>query len=310
MAKIVIALGGNALGKSPEEQLNLVKNTAKSLAGAISQGHKITISHGNGPQVGAINLGMNYANEHNQGPAFPFPECGAMSQGYIGYHLQQSLQNELNRQNITQDVVTLITQVEVEADDPAFKNPTKPIGTFYSKKQAEKIEKEKNYIFKEDAGRGYRQVIASPMPKNIIEIDSVNRLINNNNVVIAGGGGGIPVLKSEGGNIKGVSAVIDKDRSSALLADNIVADKLIILTAVEYVYMNYGKSDQEALQEIDSKQAKDLIQEKQFATGSMLPKIEACLDFVTQGKDREAIITSLENLDDALAGKTGTIIKK
>ncbi|KFN93095.1 carbamate kinase [Tetragenococcus muriaticus 3MR10-3] len=148
------------------------------------------------------------------------------------------------------------------------------------------------------------------MPKNIIEIDSVNRLINNNNVVIAGGGGGIPVLKSEGGNIKGVSAVIDKDRSSALLADNIVADKLIILTAVEYVYMNYGKSDQEALQEIDSKQAKDLIQEKQFATGSMLPKIEACLDFVTQGKDREAIITSLENLDDALAGKTGTIIKK
>jgi len=199
MAKIVVALGGNALGKSPEEQLNLVKHTAKSLIGLVAAGHKVVISHGNGPQVGAINLGMNYAAEHGQTAAFPFPECGAMSQGYIGYHLQQSLHNELHRQGIQKDVASVVTQIEVDESDPAFDHPTKPVGSFYSKEDADKIVAEKGYTFVEDAGRGYRQVVPSPLPKSIIEIKSINDLIENDNLVIAGGGGGVPVITTDEG---------------------------------------------------------------------------------------------------------------
>lgn len=308
MAKIVVALGGNALGKSPEEQLELVKHTATSLIGLVEAGHKVVISHGNGPQVGAINLGMNYAAEHGQTAAFPFPECGAMSQGYIGYHLQQSLHNELQRRGITKDVASVVTQVEVDESDAAFQHPTKPVGAFYSKEDADRIVAEKGYTFVEDAGRGYRQVVPSPQPKSIIELKSINDLIENDNLVIAGGGGGVPVVKTPAG-LKGVPAVIDKDRSSALLAANIAAEQLIILTAVDAVYINYGSPDEDVLRELTTAEAKQYIDEGQFAPGSMLPKIEACLDFVASGANRTALITSLDRLDDALAGKVGTLIK-
>ncbi|HJA72853.1 MULTISPECIES: carbamate kinase [Lactobacillaceae] len=307
MAKVVVALGGNALGKSPEEQLQLVKNTAASLVGLIDAGNQVVISHGNGPQVGQINLGMNFAAENGKTAAFPFPECGAMSQGYIGYHLQQSLQNELHKRWMKKNVVTTVTQIVVDQNDPAFKNPTKPVGDFYTKEQADQIAADKGYTFKEDAGRGYRQVVPSPLPQKIIELDSIETLINNGDLVIAGGGGGIPVVITDEG-LKGVPAVIDKDRSSALLADNINADKLIILTAVDYVYINFNKPDQKRLDRLSVDEAKEYMAQDQFAAGSMLPKIQACLSFVEGHPEREAIITSLDGLDDALAGKLGTVI--
>ena len=301
MAKVVVALGGNALGKSPEEQLKLVKNTASSLIGLIDAGNQVVISHGNGPQVGAINLGMNFAAENGKTAAFPFPECGAMSQGYIGYHLQQSLQNELHRRWMNKNVATVVTQIAVDPEDPAFQNPSKPVGDFYTKEQAEQIEKEKGYTFKEDAGRGYRQVVPSPLPQKIMELNSIKTLIEAGDLVIAGGGGGVPVIMTDDG-LQGVPAVIDKDRSSALLADKIDADTLIILTAVDYVFVNYGKPDEKALKTLNVAEAQKYMDEKQFAAGSMLPKIEACLSFVEGHPERKALITSLNGLDDALAG--------
>ena len=308
MAKVVVALGGNALGKSPEEQLKLVKNTASSLIGLIAAGNQVVISHGNGPQVGAINLGMNFAAEHGKTAAFPFPECGAMSQGYIGYHLQQSLENELHRRWMNKSVATIVTQIAVDPNDPAFENPSKPVGDFYTKEQADEIAKEKGYTFKEDAGRGYRQVVPSPLPMKIMELDSIKTLIDADKLVIAGGGGGVPVIITDKG-LEGVPAVIDKDRSSALLADKIDADKLIILTAVDHVYVNYGKPDEKALKTLNVAEAQKYMKEAQFAAGSMLPKIEACLSFVEGHPEREALITSLDGLDDALAGKVGTVIR-
>ena len=308
MAKVVVALGGNALGKSPEEQLKLVKNTASSLIGLIAAGNQVVISHGNGPQVGAINLGMNFAAEHGKTAAFPFPECGAMSQGYIGYHLQQSLENELHRRWMNKSVATIVTQIAVDPNDPAFENPSKPVGDFYTKKQADEIAKEKGYTFKEDAGRGYRQVVPSPLPMKIMELDSIKTLIDADKLVIAGGGGGVPVIITDKG-LEGVPAVIDKDRSSALLADKIDADKLIILTAVDHVYVNYGKPDEKALKTLNVAEAQKYMKEGQFAAGSMLPKIEACLSFVEGHPEREALITTLDGLDDALAGKVGTVIR-
>lgn len=307
MSKVVVALGGNALGKSPAEQLELVKNTASSLIGLISAGNEVVISHGNGPQVGQINLGMSYAAEHGQSAAFPFPECGAMSQGYIGYHLQQSLQNELHKRGMTKDVATIVTQIVVDPADSAFQNPTKPIGAFYTKEEADSIAEDKGYIFKEDAGRGWRQVVPSPTPKRIVELNSIKTLIDANELVIAGGGGGVPVVETEEG-LKGVPAVIDKDRSSALLADNVGADKLIILTAVDYVAINFNKPDQKNLEDISVEEAKKYIDEGQFAAGSMLPKVQACMSFVEGHPEREAIITSLSGLDAALAGQLGTVI--
>ncbi|MDL2058238.1 carbamate kinase [Limosilactobacillus reuteri] len=308
MAKVVVALGGNALGKSPEEQLKLVKNTASSLIGLIAAGNQVVISHGNGPQVGAINLGMNFAAEHGKTAAFPFPECGAMSQGYIGYHLQQSLENELHHRWMNKSVATIVTQIAVDPNDSAFENPSKPVGDFYTKEQADEIAKEKGYTFKEDAGRGYRQVVPSPLPMKIMELDSIKTLIDADKLVIAGGGGGVPVIITDKG-LEGVPAVIDKDRSSALLADKIDADKLIILTAVDHVYVNYGKPDEKALKTLNVAEAQKYMKEGQFAAGSMLPKIEACLSFVEGHPEREALITSLDGLDDALAGKVGTVIR-
>lgn len=307
MSKVVVALGGNALGKSPAEQLELVKNTASSLIGLISAGNEVVISHGNGPQVGQINLGMSYAAEHGQSAAFPFPECGAMSQGYIGYHLQQSLQNELRKRGMTKDVATIVTQIVVDPADSAFQNPTKPIGAFYTKEEADSIAEDKGYIFKEDAGRGWRQVVPSPTPKRIVELNSIKTFIEADELVIAGGGGGVPVVETEEG-LKGVPAVIDKDRSSALLADNVGADKLIILTAVDYVAINFNKPDQKNLEDISVEEAKKYIDEGQFAAGSMLPKVQACMSFVEGHPEREAIITSLSGLDAALAGQLGTVI--
>ena len=309
MSKIVVALGGNALGQSPEEQLELVKGTAKSLVSLIQKGYEVVISHGNGPQVGSINLGLNYAAENGQGPAFPFPECGAMSQAYIGYQLQESLLNELHALNIDKQVVTLVTQVEVAGDDQAFNNPTKPIGLFYTKEQAEQTMEEKGYKFVEDSGRGYRRVVPSPMPINIVELDSIETLIKHGTLVIAAGGGGIPVVKEEG-NYKGVDAVIDKDKTSALQAAHLKSDQLIILTAVDYVYINYGKDNQEALGEVTVDEMNQHIADGQFAKGSMLPKVEAALQFIEKNPEGSVLITSLEDLGDALDGKIGTLIKK
>jgi carbamate kinase len=308
--KIVIALGGNALGKSPEEQLELVKTTSKNIVDLVEAGNSIVITHGNGPQVGMINLAMEVSHNEINSPEMPFAECGAMSQGYIGYHLQQSIQEELNKRHIDRNCVTLVTQVEVDENDNAFENPTKPIGSFYTKEEAEKLEIEKNYVMKEDAGRGYRRVIASPIPKRILELRTIRNLIDKGDIVIACGGGGIPVVKSSFG-YKGVDAVIDKDRTSARLALDIEADILLILTAVDHVLINYKKDNEQKLDSININEVKKLIDDKEFAEGSMLPKVEACIEFVENANDKNyAIITSLTKAMAALEGKYGTIIKK
>ncbi len=301
--KIVIALGGNALGKNPAEQMEKVKQTAKSIVNLIELGNTVVISHGNGPQVGMINLAFS----KDDSLAMPFPECGAMSQGYIGYHLQNAIREELLNRKIKKGVATIISQVIVDEKDKAFENPTKPIGTFYSKEDADRIAKESGYIMKEDAGRGYRRVVPSPKPVDIAEIDTIKTLIDNGVCVIATGGGGIPVIK-EGNSLKGVDAVIDKDFASAKLAELIGAEELLILTAVEKVAINFGKENQEDLSSLSIAECKQYIEEKQFAEGSMLPKIEAALGFCESKKGRTVLITSLEKAGEALLGKTGTRI--
>lgn len=310
MSRIVIALGGNALGKTPGEQLSLLSNVAKIIVELIKDGNEIVLTHGNGPQVGQIALAMEYASNGEAGtPSMPFPECGSMSQGYIGYHMQQSILNELDRQGVKKECVSLITQVLVDSNDSAFQNPTKPIGMFYSKEKAMEIEKEKGYVFTEDAGRGYRRVVPSPIPKKIIEKNSITSLLDNGTIVIAVGGGGIPVINS-GNGLKGVEAVIDKDRTAALLAKLTMADTLMILTAVEKVSLNYNTENQVDLDVITIKDANKYISENQFAKGSMLPKVEASMSFVEDSDDRKAIISSLEKANLAIKGKTGTIIKR
>lgn len=308
--KIVIALGGNALGSNAKEQLELVKNTASSIVKLVKDGNDVIVAHGNGPQVGMINLAMEYSsNNGGNTPAMPFPECGAMSQGYIGYHLQQSIQKELKDNGLNKPCATIITQVIVDENDDAFKNPTKPIGSFYSEEEAKKIMEETGYIFVEDAGRGYRRVVASPKPVDIVELDVVEQLVDNGTVVITVGGGGIPVIK-KGNGLEGVPAVIDKDRSSAKLASLLKADVLLILTAVEKVSINFNKPDQLDLSELTLNEANKYIAEGQFAKGSMLPKVEACMDFINGNPEGTAIITSLDKALDAIHGDTGTIIKK
>ena len=309
MSKIVIALGGNALGKTPDEQKLLVKKAADIIV-SIAKDNDVIVTHGNGPQVGQIALAMEYASNGGAGtPMMPFPECGSMSQGYIGYQLQQCIQNELKKQNISKNCVTLITQVLVDSKDSAFQNPSKPIGMFYTKEEALDIEKEKGYTMIEDAGRGYRRVVPSPMPIDIVEKNTIKMLFDNNNIVIASGGGGIPVIM-ENGAYKGVEAVIDKDRTAALLAKLTMADTLMILTAVEKVSLNYNTENQVDLDVITIKDANKYISENQFAKGSMLPKVEASMSFVEDSDDRKAIISSLEKANAAIKGKTGTIIKR
>lgn len=307
--RIVIALGGNALGKNPKEQLELVKETAKAIVSMSKEGYEIIIGHGNGPQVGMINLAMDYAaNGEVNTPYMPFAECGAMSQGYIGYHLQQAIREELRKQNIEKEVATIITQVLVDEKDEAFKNLTKPIGMFYTKEEADKISKEKGFTFIEDSGRGYRRVVASPKPVKIIELKVIEQLVEKNDIVITVGGGGIPVIQTKDG-LKGVDAVIDKDKSCAKLAEDLKADMLVILTAVDKVCINFNKPNQKELDTLTIAEANKYIIEGQFAKGSMLPKVEACLDFV-QNSNGNALISSLKNANISLKGKTGTVIKK
>ena len=308
MKTIVIALGGNALGKSPKEQLELVKETAKSIVDLVEEGNNVVVSHGNGPQVGMINLAMEESHKNINSPEMPFAECGAMSQGYIGYHLQQSIQKELAKRNINKNCATIITQVEVDKNDKAFENPTKPIGSFYTEEEAKAISEEKGYVMKEDAGRGYRRVVASPKPIKIVEIMTIHDLIEKGNIVIACGGGGIPVVKGKDG-YEGVDAVIDKDRTSARLALELNADVLLILTAVDQVYINYKQENEQGLSSLTIEEAMDLIKNKAVAEGSMLPKVEACCEFA-KDSNGYALITSLEKAKAALAGQTGTIIKK
>lgn len=306
--KIVIALGGNALGNTPEEQLELVKNTAKSIVDLVEKGNNVIITHGNGPQVGMINLAMEVSHQEIESPEMPFAECGAMSQGYIGYHLQQSIQKELVKRGMRKNCLTVITQVEVDNTDPAFKNPTKPIGSFYTKEEADKLIEEKGYTMKEDAGRGYRRVVASPAPQKIVEIKTIKELLKKGNIVIACGGGGIPVVKYRKG-YKGVDAVIDKDRTSARLALDLKADMLLILTAVDSVYINYKEEDEQKIRKMTVEEAKEYIKDKEFSEGSMLPKVQACIEFASKSKGY-AMITSLKKAKLALEGKTGTIISK
>ncbi len=306
MSRIVVALGGNALGSNAREQLATVKKTARRLVDLVAMGHEIIISHGNGPQVGMIYKAMS--NTSNPDDAFPFAECGAMSQGYIGYHLQQAMQAEFEKRKMRRKVATIVSQVEVDKKDPAFSNPTKPIGTFYTKKEALALARSGAGTYKEDAGRGYRRVVPSPKPIKICELSTIEKMVEEKNIVITCGGGGIPVIKTKHG-YQGVDAVIDKDRTSALLARELNADILLILTTVEKASINYNKPNEEKLGNISISQAKMYIENKEFAEGSMLPKIEACLYFVEHSKGKKAIITSLAKAKFAIEGKTGTAIE-
>ena len=306
LKKIVIALGGNALGNTPEEQLELVARTAKPIVDLIEQGNQVVIAHGNGPQVGMINLGMSSAAQANVIRAsMPFPECAAMSQGYIGFHLQNRIGNELAARGLKKEIVTLVTQVLVNEDDPGFSNPTKPIGSFYSREDAERIEAEKGYRMVEDGGRGYRRVVPSPKPVDVIEKETVAELMESGSIVITVGGGGIPVIRKEG-KLEGIAAVIDKDFASAKLAELIHADMLFILTAVDRVAINWGKPDQKALSQMTIREAEQYCRERHFAPGSMLPKVQAAVSFAKTGGT--ATIASLDKAVLALKGISGTRI--
>ena len=310
MSRIVVALGGNALGNNSKEQIEIVKNTAKNLVDLVQMGNELIITHGNGPQVGMIFNAMANVDPTTTEDDMPFAECGAMSQGYIGYHLQQAMEAEFAKRNMRRKVATVVSQVEVDNDDPAFNNPTKPIGSFYTEEEAKKLASEDGAIYKEDAGRGWRKVIASPKPKKICELATIKKLIEEHNVVITCGGGGIPVISTPEG-YKGVDAVIDKDRTSALLASSIDADILLILTAVEQVKINFRKDNEENLFKITTEDVKKYIENGEFAAGSMLPKVEACMNFLNHSNDKKAIITSLDKAGEAINGNTGTtIIKK
>ena len=305
MSRFVVSLGGNALGNNVEEQKKLVSDVAKYIVNLIKEGNEVVIVHGNGPQVGMINLAFTDAKSV---PDMPFPECGAMSEGYIGWHLQNALQNELREQNINRNVATIITQVVVDKKDPLFQNPSKPVGSFYSKEEAEQISKEKGYVMKEDAGRGYRRVVPSPLPIDIEEKDIISSLVKRGDVVICAGGGGIPVIK-ENNKLIGVAAVIDKDYASALVAELVEADYLVILTAVDNVYINYKMPNQKKLEHISLSEIKELLKDNYFAKGSMLPKVEASIKFLTNCPNKTAIIAALENAEKAFKEQSGTIIK-
>ena len=302
MSKIVIALGGNALGKNPQEQHDRIESTVKYLIDLVQAGNQIVITHGNGPQVGMIYDSMKEDK-------VPFAESGAMSQGYIGYQLQQSLKDELNKRKIKKEVVTVITQVEVNPLDPAFKNPTKPIGEFLTREQALEKQKQEKAVYKEDAGRGYRKVVASPEPKKILELGTIKNLMEQGTIVIACGGGGVPVVMTKTNGYEGIDAVIDKDKTSALLAQEINADTLLILTDVEKVSYNYKQKNEEEINKLSIAEARVGIRHDEFKEGSMLPKIEASIGFV-KATGNKAIITSLFKAKEALEGKTGTLIYK
>lgn len=311
MKKLVIALGGNALqeaGKpaTAQAQLEVVEKTSEYIADIVERGYEVIVAHGNGPQVGRIVIQNEVASAST--PAMPFDVCGAMSQGMIGYHIQQGLFKVLRHRGINKNVVTVVTQVVVDKDDPKFKAPSKPIGPFYTEEEAKAIAAEKGYTMKEDAGRGWRRVVASPLPVEIVELDAVKTLNDAGFVVVTVGGGGIPVVRNEAGDLEGVAAVIDKDLASEKLARDMDADALVILTAVEKVSINFKKPDQKDLDRMSAAEAKQYIKEGHFAPGSMLPKIEAALNFVESKPGRIAIITSLDKAVDAIEGRAGTTI--
>ena len=308
--RIVIALGGNALGSNLPEQMKAVKITAKAIVDLIEDGHEVVICHGNGPQVGMIQNAMVELTRSDPEKYIPCPlsVCVAMSQGYIGYDLQNAMREEMLDRGINKGAATVLTQVEVDPEDPAFQNPTKPIGPFMTEAEARALEKDREYHVMEDAGRGWRRVVASPEPKSIIEIDTIRSLVETDHIVVACGGGGIPVFKTEGHHLKGAAAVIDKDFAAAVLAKQLNADLLIILTAVEKVSIHFGKPDQRDLDRLTAEEVRKYIADGEFAPGSMLPKVEAALSFAESAPGRETLITLLEKARDGINGKTGTVI--
>ena len=297
--RIVIALGGNALGNNLPEQMEAVKITAKAIVDLIEEGHEVVVAHGNGPQVGMIKNSMD--------KTIPMSVCVAMSQAYIGYDLQNALREEMLNRGMSKPVATILTQVEVNPADPAFQKPTKPIGAFMTKEEAEALEA-KGFTCVEDSGRGYRQVVASPRPQGIVELNAIKTLVDAGSVVIACGGGGIPVIATEGNHLKGAAAVIDKDFASCVLAQQLDADCLIILTAVEKVAIHFGKPDVQWLADLTPAKAQEYIEAGEFAPGSMLPKVQAAVAFAESKEGRTALITLLEKAKDGVAGKTGTAI--
>ncbi len=307
--RIVLALGGNALGNNLPEQMIAVKKTASAIVDLIEEGDDLVIAHGNGPQVGMIQKAMTELTRANPAKYItcPLSVCVAMSQGYIGYDLQNALREELLDRGIDIGCATVLTQVEVDPDDPAFKHPTKPIGAFMTKEEADKLVRERDYEVMEDAGRGYRRVVASPRPVSIVEIDTIRALVETNHVVVACGGGGIPVFRTVGHHLKGAAAVIDKDFAAEKLAEQLDADVLIILTAVEKVAIHFGKPDEEWLAKMTPEEARKYMAAGEFAPGSMLPKVQAAVEFVESKPGRRALITLLEKAKDGIAGKTGTL---
>ncbi len=308
MSRYVISLGGNALGNNAEEQKALLKHVAQPIVNLINDGHEIVIVHGNGPQVGMINLAFT---ESFSTPDMPFPECGAMSQGYIGFHLQNAVQNEMRLQGVQKEIAALVTQVLVDELDPLFQNPSKPVGAFYSEEEKDILVRDKGYIMKEDSGRGYRRVVPSPLPIDVVEKKMIETLLENNHVVICAGGGGIPVIERED-KLEGVAAVIDKDYASAKIAELIDADVLVILTAVEHVYVHFNTPDQKALERVTIDDLKPYMESGEFAKGSMHPKVQACINFVEayDNGSKTAVISSLDKAIDAFHLNIGTIIKK
>ena len=309
--RIVVTLGGNALGKNLPEQMAAVKHTSKAIVDLIAEGNEVIVAHGNGPQVGMIQEAMTQLTRSDPEKYIPCPlsVCVAMSQGYIGYDLQNAIREELANRDIHHGVTTVLTQVEVDPNDPAFENPTKPIGAFMTKEEADRMVAERGYTVVEDSGRGWRRVVASPKPQAIVELDTIRSLVEADHVVIACGGGGIPVYHTEGHHLKGAAAVIDKDFAAARLAEQLDADALVILTAVEKVAIHFGKPDQTELDELTPETAQRYIEAGEFAPGSMLPKVQAALQFAQSGPGRMSLITELDRAADGIAGKTGTIVR-
>ncbi|WP_029906257.1 carbamate kinase [Mycoplasmopsis opalescens] len=308
MKKIVIALGGNALGNNPTEQKELVKVPAQKIAALVKEGHSVLVGHGNGPQVGMIFNAFADAKKVNEKtPLIPFAEAGGMSQGYIGYHMLTSITNELKKVNVKKDVTYFLTQTIVDVKDKAFANPTKPVGPFYPSR-AEAEAANPNSTIVEDAGRGFRKVVPSPLPIDFIGMNTIKKTYDDGGIVIVGGGGGIPTIINEEGFFEGVDGVIDKDFALSKLASKVNANTFVILTAVDYVSINYNKPDQKDLKTVTIAELEKYIEENQFAPGSMLPKVKAAIAFVKENKDNVAIIASLEKVDEAIQGTSGTKI--
>lgn len=308
--RIVVALGGNALGSNLPEQMEAVRGTAAAIADLIVAGNEVVIVHGNGPQVGMIANAMAELTRSDPEKYVPVPLSvyGAMSQGYIGYDLQNALREELLNRGVEKGVSTVLTQIEVDPDDPAFQNPTKPIGPFMNVVEADELKATRGYEFMHDEKKGYRRVVASPKPVSIVELDTIQTLVANDHVVVCCGGGGIPVTPTEHNHLKGAAAVIDKDFAAEKLAEQLDADELVILTAVEKVAVGFGTDHERWLDTLTPQEATELADAGEFGAGSMLPKVQAACAFAQSKPGRRALITLLEKAADGIAGKTGTAI--